>query len=129
MKVDFGMRLVNAGLVSEEDMKIGGPAKIKLALAKWNALGPAMLELIQPVEGESVWASFIESSGEGLHHIGFSTPNFDKVVSKVKEEGGTVIASGVYDKKMRWCYVETAPGNTRFEIMERIELASVETGE
>lgn len=36
--------------------------KLKIKIAK---LGSAELELIQPVEGESLWKEFLETKGEG----------------------------------------------------------------
>ncbi len=53
--------------VKKEELIIGkSDARIKLAGAK---LGPIVLELIQPVEGKSIWSDFIEARGEGIHHI------------------------------------------------------------
>ena len=98
---------------------IGEPFTIKLAVANWKALGPVILELIQPVEGRSIWAQFIETKGEGLHHIAYGASNFDEEVSKLKEKGGRMIAGGVFEGK-RWCYFDTEPGGTILEVMEQV---------
>lgn len=98
---------------------VGEPFTIKLAVAKWEALGPVVLELIQPIEGNSVWAQFIEAKGEGLHHIAYGVSNFDEEVAKLKKNGGKMTAAGVFRGK-RWCYFDTEPGGTVFEIMEQV---------
>ena len=97
---------------------VGDPFTIKLAAANWGALGPVALELIQPVKGNSVWAQFLQAKGEGIHHIAYGAPNFDKEVSKLKKDGGTLIASGIFGGK-RWAYFDTQPGGTVLEIMEQ----------
>lgn len=103
----------------KEEITVGEPFTIKLAVAKWEALGPVVLELIQPVAGRSIWAQFIETKGEGLHHIAYGVSNFDEEVSKLQEHGGTMIAGGIFQGR-RWCYFDTEPGGTMFEVMEQI---------
>jgi methylmalonyl-CoA/ethylmalonyl-CoA epimerase len=44
--------------------------------AMWSGIE---LELIQPLEGGSDHKDFLETRGEGLHHLGFSVPNYDEV--------------------------------------------------
>lgn len=43
-------------------------------------LGPVELELIQPLEGQSIWADFLRDHGEGIHHIRFNVPEIEPVV-------------------------------------------------
>ena len=62
-------------LVSKE------PCEIKLAFTK---LGPIVLELIQPVAGESYWTRFIQEKGEGLNHLAFSVGNWRKMASELE---------------------------------------------
>lgn len=97
---------------------VGEPFTIKLAVASWKALGPVVLELIQPIAGDSIWAQFISAKGEGLHHIAYGVPDYDLEVSKLKEQGGRMTAAGIFQGR-RWCYFETEPGGTIFEIMEQ----------
>ena len=97
---------------------VGEPFTIKLAVASWEALGPVVLELIQPLAGNSIWAQFIETKGEGLHHIAYGVPDYDAEVSKLKEQGGRMTAAGVFQGR-HWCYFDTEPGGTIFEIMEQ----------
>ncbi len=49
--------------------------------------GSMEFELIQPLEGESVLQDFLDTKGEGLHHLGIDVKNYDEVVRKISEEG------------------------------------------
>ena len=77
---------------SEDEIRVGdGPYKLKLAFAQ---LGLFELELIQVLEGKTIWSDFLETKGEGLHHIGFHVPNMDELVSKMQQQGVGVLQSG-----------------------------------
>ena len=47
----------------------GKPADFKLKVAM-TRLGSWELELLQPVEGDSIYDEFLEEHGEALHHLG-----------------------------------------------------------
>jgi len=86
---------------------------------QWARLwGNMVLEVIQPVDSESLWAEFLETHGEGLQHIGFSVSNFDEIVSKLKGQGGKVLVGGPSVGGRRWCYIETKP-SLIIELMEK----------
>ncbi len=50
-------------------------------------LGNAELELIQPLEGESIWADFLRDHGEGIHHIRFNVDNVHPVIDYLSGQG------------------------------------------
>jgi len=100
---------------TRENTIVGEPCKIRLAFAK---LGSTALELIQPLEGKSVWSEFLETKGEGLHHIAFSVSNWDEMVSKVQEHGGKMIAAGIGDGQ-RFSYFDIRPGGLVIEFEEQ----------
>lgn len=68
-----------------EDMLEGEPCTLKIAGAK---LGSIIIGLLQTIEGKSLWADFLETKGEGIHHIAYSVSNWDDMASKIKEQGG-----------------------------------------
>jgi methylmalonyl-CoA/ethylmalonyl-CoA epimerase len=43
-------------------------------------MGNAELELIQPLEGQSIWADFLSTHGEGIHHIRFNVEDVHPVI-------------------------------------------------
>jgi len=62
------------------------PSYLKLRMGKaiW---GEIEIELIQPLEGISDHKSFLETHGEGLHHLGFNVPNYEEVFERFLKEG------------------------------------------
>jgi len=58
--------------------------KIRAAFAKSGAL---QVELIQPVEGENIYTEFLESKGEGLHHLGFQVDDLDTMLAELAKVG------------------------------------------
>lgn len=53
----------------------------------FTSLGPLELEIIQPLEGESVWAQFLENRGEGIHHIRFNVEDIEPVIKRLAGYG------------------------------------------
>ena len=57
---------------TKDDLVAGEPFKIKVAYAN---LGAAKLELIQPLEGKSIFSEFLTARGEGLFNLNFRLSN------------------------------------------------------
>lgn len=53
----------------------------------FTEVGMMELELIQPLEGESIWADFIREHGEGIHHIRFNVDDVKPVVEYLAGHG------------------------------------------
>ncbi len=68
-------------------------AREKIALAQ---AGNVQLELLQPVEGPSIYADWIAEHGEGLHHINFLVDDVDEVSRVLAAEGFPSLQSGKY---------------------------------
>lgn len=56
----------------------GQPAEFTARMA-FTELGSVELELIQPMEGKSIWADFLRERGEGIHHIRFNVDEIETV--------------------------------------------------
>ena len=54
---------------------------------KITQAGPLELELMQPVEGDSIQRQFFNQRGEGLHHLGFFMDNVEEEVTKLQSKG------------------------------------------
>lgn len=98
-----------------EDMLEGEPCTLKIAGAK---LGSIIIGLLQTIEGKSLWADFLETKGEGIHHIAYSVSNWDDMASKVKEQGGTMLIGGIAPNGKRWAYFKAKPGGIIVEFEE-----------
>lgn len=64
----------------------GEPGNFSARMA-FTELGPVELELIQPLEGESIWADFLREHGEGIHHIRFNVPDIQPVIGYLAGHG------------------------------------------
>ncbi len=95
-KEKFGIDFV----VFETEQERG---RIKIGLTN---LGEAQLELIQPLEGETIHAQFLKRKGEGLHHIGFFVKNLDEKVRAAREKGMEVIERGEI-AGVKYAYLDT----------------------
>jgi methylmalonyl-CoA/ethylmalonyl-CoA epimerase len=98
------------------EIMVGEPFKIKVAWAKVG--GPLVYELIQPLEGKSVWSEFLKTKGEGFHVVSYSVPsNWEEIVTRLQAQGAMMLVGAIFEGK-RWCYLETKPGGIRIELTE-----------
>jgi methylmalonyl-CoA/ethylmalonyl-CoA epimerase len=62
------------------------PANFTARMA-FTEIGPVELELIQPVEGQSIWADYLREHGPGIHHIRFNTYDMEPVKTYLAQHG------------------------------------------
>ena len=67
------------------------PYTMRLALTQ---VGNIQWELIQPLEGPSVYKEFLEQKGGGLHHVACDMGDYDQAISALKKLGIGVAMSG-----------------------------------
>jgi len=91
----------------------GRPWKVRMALA---SVGSLQIELVQPVEGRIFQSRFLDTWGEGVHHIGF-------YVDDVDAEAGNLVAQGVKlftQSPGRFAYLDAGgAGGAIFELISR----------
>ena len=61
-----------------------GSMKNIVSLAQMDSV---QYELIEPVFGNSLFSEFLETRGEGIHHLGFFVADIDKEIAKLEEKG------------------------------------------
>lgn len=64
---------------------------MRLALASVGNIG---LELIQHLDGDTVYKEFLERAGEGVQHLGVIVENLGRAVEQMQQAGFRVIQSG-----------------------------------
>jgi hypothetical protein len=64
----------------------GQPARHSVRAA-FADLGTIELELIQPIEGTSIWNTFLTEHGPGIHHIRFNVPNHERLSAYLQDKG------------------------------------------
>jgi methylmalonyl-CoA/ethylmalonyl-CoA epimerase len=66
----------------------------RLALSR---VGQVQWELIQPLDELSIYARFLSTNGEGVHHVGVAVPSFDETIAALREKGHDVLLGGEYN--------------------------------
>lgn len=92
----------------------GGRAK--LAFFKMDNLS---LELIEPVGGPSTWREFLDTKGEGVHHIAFRIEGTDEHVAMLEAKGMPLVQRGDF-KGGCYAYIDSlAKLGVLIELLER----------
>ena len=87
--------------------------KTRLAFAY---LGTVQIELVQTVEGRTYQSRFIETCGEGLHHLGFYVDDVDGEASNLVAQGARLL----FIDPGKVAYLNSGgPDGVIFELMKR----------
>jgi methylmalonyl-CoA/ethylmalonyl-CoA epimerase len=85
----------------------GRPGRFRMRLG-FGDLGNVQLELIQPLEGESLYTEFLARRGPGLHHLLFDVADLDDKLARLAKAGIAVRMSGSgLVPGTRWLYLDT----------------------
>ena len=77
---------------------------MRLAVAD---IGAVNWELVQPLEGPSIYKEFLEKHGEGLHHVAVATDGYDQTVAALAKEGIGILMSGTLRTGSTYAYMDT----------------------
>ena len=76
--------------------------------------GPNKIELLEATNPESPIAKFIDKKGEGIHHIAFAVDNIEQEITRLKNEGFTVLnevpKKGADNKLVAFLHPKTTNG-------------------
>jgi catechol 2,3-dioxygenase-like lactoylglutathione lyase family enzyme len=98
-------------------------ARERIALAQ---VGNVQLELVQAVEGPSIYGDYVKEYGEGLHHLNFLVDDVDETAEILAREGFPSLQSGKWgppEQKGGYNYIEIKPLRT---IWEPVRMADME---
>jgi len=84
--VEFFQETYGAKLVRREKLE---DQKMESALI---SIAEAQFELLGSLEPQSLIDKFIESRGEGIHHVSLEVDQFDQVIKEIKAKGVKVIS-------------------------------------
>jgi methylmalonyl-CoA/ethylmalonyl-CoA epimerase len=82
--------------------------------------GIGRVELLEPIEGSNAIAKFLESHGEGLHHVAISVEDLDKVLEDCGKEGKEVVGDirlGAGGRRVAFLHPKSA-GGVLLELVE-----------
>jgi len=80
-------------------------------------VGAFKIELMEPVDGPSIWASDLNARGEGLHHIAFRVHSMDDGIGSCEVLGMPLIQRGEFEKG-RYAYLGSEGAGTVIELLE-----------
>ncbi|GAA0843412.1 VOC family protein [Bifidobacterium pullorum subsp. gallinarum] len=83
----------------------GGPSEARSKLAFIDC-GQLQVELIEPDEQPSTWREFLDTHGEGVHHIAFVIEGMKEKLEILNGSGMPLIQKGEYTGG-RYAYVDT----------------------
>ncbi len=78
------------------------PARAKLAFFD---MGSLQLELIEPDEHPSTWREFLDTHGEGVHHIAFVVKGMQDKIQALEKRGMPLVQTGEYTGG-RYAYID-----------------------
>ncbi len=92
-------------------------------------LGDVEFELLEPFGGDSVLKDFLNSHGEGIHHIAFDTGDFAGVREHFNLNSIELAQTGPTSRHpmLRWAFFDTVKElGTTIEVFNAIEVAKLE---
>jgi methylmalonyl-CoA/ethylmalonyl-CoA epimerase len=108
----FGLDLRPGVIITDgqekSHMRYRGQPSTAVAKLAFIHLGQVDVELIEPVGGPSTWKEFLDSHGEGVHHIAFIIKGTDQVVAYLEGKGIPLVQRGDYTGGM-YSYMDSAP--------------------
>jgi methylmalonyl-CoA/ethylmalonyl-CoA epimerase len=87
---------VAASHFSRPTLYRGNPSDAKAKLAFFS-MDNLQIELIEPLGGKSTWQEFLDTHGEGIHHIAFEVKGIDGVEELFELKGSPTVQRGGWD--------------------------------
>lgn len=100
----------------------GRPSEYRMRVALAN-VGAMRIELIEPLEGDTVYAEFVKKHGYGVHHVGVLTDNMNASLAAANQAGLRMTQDGAGfgpDDDGHYAYLDTEELiGTTIELIER----------
>ena len=99
----MGLALSGVEVVTAQKTKVG-----------FLKIGEVNIELVQPAEPDSPLVKFLESKGQGIHHICFEVDDVEAEVKKYLEKGATMVDQkprpGAHNTKVAFVHPKSSGG-------------------
>jgi len=106
------------GIVDKATDRVTMEGKKAKLVGRFINIGSLLIELWQPVRGETVQQEFLDSRGEGVNHIAFHVDDLAREKAKLVEKGIPVLFS-VKDEEGDMAYFDARKaGNTLIELIQ-----------
>lgn len=100
----------------------GEPSEYRMRIAL-SYLGPLRIELIEPLEGDTVYADFVREHGYGVHHLGLLVENMQEAIAQAEAAGLPMVQDGAgfgLDGDGHYAYLDTEDQiGVTLELIER----------
>ena len=100
----------------------GEPAEYRMRIAL-SYLGPLRIELIEPLEGDTVYADHVREHGYGVHHFGLLVEDMGQALAEAEAAGLPMIQDGSgfgLDGDGHYAYLDTEDQlGVTLELIER----------
>ena len=100
----------------------GKPSEYKMRVAL-SYLGPTRIELIELMEGDTVYADFVKEHGYGVHHFGVLVDNMEEAIAEAEAAGLVMAMDGAgfgRDGDGHYAYLDTVDKiGVTIELIER----------
>ena len=100
----------------------GEPCEYRMKVALAN-VGPMRIELIETMEGDTVYAEFVRDHGYGVHHLGVLVDDMEEALTRARAAGLTMTQDGAGfgpDGDGHYAYLDTEPlMGTTIELIQR----------
>jgi methylmalonyl-CoA/ethylmalonyl-CoA epimerase len=74
-------------------------------------IGDLELEIFQPDDNPSPWKEFLDTHGEGIHHLGFQVEDVEKSAKELTDQGAELILTGKIRGKIVSAYADLEVSN------------------
>jgi methylmalonyl-CoA epimerase len=108
----LGFKLLGVHVLTERKVKV----------AFLSSGGETQIELLEPLGSESPVAKFLESRGEGIHHIAVKVDDIEKALEELKRKGVMLVdekpRAGAEGKKIAFVHPKSTKGVLLELVME-----------
>jgi len=114
-------RMVETATADQTNIRYRGKETEARAKLAFFQMGEQLsVELIEPIGGPSTWQEFLDTHGEGVHHIAFRIKGTDKILAQLEAKGLTTVQTGEYTGG-RYAYVDAMSELKIFlELLEKL---------
>lgn len=88
---------------------------------RWASYGigdASRLELVEPLDDDSLIRTFLDAHGPGLHHVTFEVADIDAVVASLRDAGVRVVDRAEYEDYAEAFVSPRNPTGALFQLME-----------
>ena len=95
------------------------PDTVDKTRMRFADIGPFRLEFVQSLEGGAIYKEFLNSQGEGVHHIAFTVDDLKEETAKLVGKGVKVITKVKFSTGAGFVYFDTRQfGNVIIELVQ-----------